>query len=146
MRPPQGVPLIRALSVWQPWASLIILGKKKIETRSWKTAYRGPLLIHAAKATAAVKALCHQEPYRSMLAEIDSESLPTGCILGQVTLSEIWTTTEAIRALSDRDGREIQVGDYGPGRFGWVFTNPQPLKTPLPWRGERGLFDISPKE
>ena len=39
---------MKALTLWQPWASLIGLGVKTIETRSWPTAYRGPLTIHAA--------------------------------------------------------------------------------------------------
>jgi hypothetical protein len=40
---------MKALTLWQPWASLIALGAKTIETRSWSTKYRGPLAIHAAK-------------------------------------------------------------------------------------------------
>lgn len=44
---------MRALTLWQPWASLVASGAKTIETRSWSTRYRGPLAIHAAK-----------EPYR----------------------------------------------------------------------------------
>jgi hypothetical protein len=40
---------MKALSLWQPWASAIAVGAKRVETRSWATAYRGPLAIHAAK-------------------------------------------------------------------------------------------------
>ena len=40
---------MKALTLWQPWASLIAVGAKTIETRSWSTKYRGPLAIHAAK-------------------------------------------------------------------------------------------------
>ena len=40
---------MKALSLWQPWASLVALRVKTIETRSWSTSYRGPLAIHAAK-------------------------------------------------------------------------------------------------
>jgi hypothetical protein len=40
---------VKALSLWQPWASLVALGVKTIETRSWSTSYRGPLAIHAAR-------------------------------------------------------------------------------------------------
>lgn len=39
---------MKAISLWQPWASLVALGVKTIETRSWSTKYRGPLTIHAA--------------------------------------------------------------------------------------------------
>jgi len=41
--------LIKAISLWQPWASAMALGFKKNETRHWATKYRGPLLIHAAQ-------------------------------------------------------------------------------------------------
>lgn len=42
---------MKALTLWQPWASLIAVGAKTIETRSWSTTYRGPLAIHAAATT-----------------------------------------------------------------------------------------------
>ena len=41
--------MMKAISLWQPWATLVGLGVKTIETRSWATKYRGPLAIHAAK-------------------------------------------------------------------------------------------------
>lgn len=41
---------MKAITIRQPWASLIALGEKKIETRSWQTKYRGPILIHAGKS------------------------------------------------------------------------------------------------
>ncbi len=40
---------MKALSLWQPWASAIACGSKTVETRHWQTKYRGPLAIHAAK-------------------------------------------------------------------------------------------------
>lgn len=39
---------MKALTIWQPWASLLVSGQKKYETRSWATDYRGPIAIHAA--------------------------------------------------------------------------------------------------
>ncbi len=39
---------MKALTIWQPWASLIACGVKKYETRSWPTKYRGPIAIHSA--------------------------------------------------------------------------------------------------
>ena len=40
---------MKAITVWQPWASLLVSGRKRYETRSWATTYRGPIAIHAAK-------------------------------------------------------------------------------------------------
>jgi len=44
----QGGTRLKAITIWQPWASLIAIGEKQYETRSWKTDYRGPIAIHAA--------------------------------------------------------------------------------------------------
>jgi hypothetical protein len=59
---------MKALSLWQPWATLIALKKKQIETRSWRTTYRGPLAIHAAKSyPQEARDLCSTEPFYSVL-------------------------------------------------------------------------------
>lgn len=63
---------MKALTLTQPWATLIALGAKTIETRSWATTYRGPLAIHAATGYGkggmkAHKALCGEEPFCSVL-------------------------------------------------------------------------------
>jgi activating signal cointegrator 1 len=65
---------MQAISVNQPWASLIIAGAKRIETRSWSTNHRGPLAIHASKKfTPAAKLLCATEPFQSCLASAGFE-------------------------------------------------------------------------
>src|SRR5207302_1698550 len=86
--PPQGFPM-KCLSLWQPWASLVVLGAKRIETRSWSTQHRGPLAIHAAKKWEPNKilALIDEEPYRSALGE-HRGNLPLGCILGTVNVTD----------------------------------------------------------
>jgi len=55
---------IKAISLWQPWASLVIGGHKQFETRSWRTRYRGLLAIHAARSKAA-GGLFEQEPFHT---------------------------------------------------------------------------------
>ena len=40
---------MKAITIWQPWASLLVSGRKRYETRSWATSYRGPIAIHAAR-------------------------------------------------------------------------------------------------
>lgn len=64
---------MKAITLTQPYATLVSLGMKKIETRSWSTNYRGPLAIHAAKGLGPVggkrglKALCATEPFSAVL-------------------------------------------------------------------------------
>src|SRR5690349_22770127 len=82
---------MKAISLWQPWASLVSIGAKKIETRSWATAYRGPLAIHAAKKwTGELYRPCLEEPFQSALIRHfeTPEHLPLGCIVAQCRLVE----------------------------------------------------------
>lgn len=63
---------MKAITLTQPWATLVAIGAKQIETRSWATSYRGPLAIHAAAnygrgGAKAHKALCGTEPFCSVL-------------------------------------------------------------------------------
>jgi activating signal cointegrator 1 len=62
---------MKAITITQPWATLVAIGAKRIETRSWSTNYRGPLAIHAAGyrkgGAKAHKALCGTEPFCSVL-------------------------------------------------------------------------------
>src|SRR6202030_3531482 len=65
---PLGAPPMKTLTLTQPWATLVALGAKRIETRSWRTSYRGPLAIHAAKRMPkAAISLCWDTPFRAAL-------------------------------------------------------------------------------
>jgi hypothetical protein len=119
----------KALSVRQPWASMIVWGLKTIEVRSWSTEYRGELFIHASKRI---------DQRASDLFELDK--LPLGCLIGSVQLlsvdpltSELWTE------LADE---HFQVGPFQSGFYAWRLTDPKSLTEPIPYIGERGLFQI----
>src|SRR5260221_11478992 len=61
---------MKSLTVMQPWAPLVALGAKRIETRSWSTSYRGPLAIHASSRISREAAvICREPPFREALAE-----------------------------------------------------------------------------
>lgn len=60
---------MKALSLWQPWATLIAIGAKRIETRHWSTSYRGPIAIHAAKLwNGGLKLTVNEQPFRDALS------------------------------------------------------------------------------
>lgn len=90
---------MKAISLTQPWASLVSIGAKQIETRSWKTPYRGTLVIHAAKGFPSdARILCAlQEPFRSVLMKAGfnvtgpnkSNFLPLGAIIAVCELTAV---------------------------------------------------------
>ena len=135
---------MKAISLKQPWATLVILGAKVYETRSWRTSHRGPLAIHAGTTLADdMKRLCSQEPYCSVLraagyrAAID---LPRGAVLGTVTVVDVYATEDL--EPESLPANELAFGDFRPGRFAWKLANPAPLTTPIAFGGRRNLFEI----
>lgn len=130
----------RALSLTQPWATLVVTGAKRVETRSWKTPYRGWLGIHAAKGFPAwAKALCDEEPFRSALEGVAAGDLPRGALIGGAVLLDcVPTTGVELVGISDR---EAAFGDYSPDRFGWLLDRATAFE-PRPMRGALGLWPI----
>lgn len=152
---------MKTISLWQPWATLVMVGAKQIETRSWRTPYRGALLIHASQKTSReLIELCHEEPFRTALHAAGFtrwQQLPRGVVLGSVQLVDCRLIADIERVpepLDDRPGcsmlppvyPESAFGDYAPGRFGWRLADPSPFSTPIPARGRQQLFDIPPEE
>src|SRR5262249_5824579 len=130
---------MHVLSVCQPWASLLALGRKRLETRCWRTAHRGPLAIHAARSfPPAARALCGREPFRSLLrgAGADPDRLPLGAVVGGAALVDC-VLAEELDAVPPR-GRLL--GDYQPGRWVWRLVNAVAWPEPVPARGRLGVF------
>jgi hypothetical protein len=131
-----------ALSVSQPWASLLILGIKRLETRCWHTAHRGPLLIHASRNfPRAGRMLCAHEPIRAALAAAGVEhwrQLPLRAVLGTCDLVDCVRAEEA----GELPTMERLLGDFAPGRWLWRVANPSRWTVPVPYRGRLGLFEI----
>ncbi len=132
---------MKALSLWQPYASLIAVGAKQYETRSWSTSYRGPLVIHAAKRwTIDEQAICAYPPFCTVLAQngISARQMPLGAALCVANLTDI-VPVEAVR---HKIGvLEHAFGDYEDGRFAWKLVNVRRFFKPVPMRGAQGLFD-----
>jgi hypothetical protein len=141
---------MKALTLTQPWATLVAIGAKKIETRSWSTSYRGPLAIHAAKGLGPIGGqkglidLCLQEPFLSVLKAagvieggIRKDRLPLGAIVAVCELTEIYRVPTPHLALTDQ---ERAFGDYSFGRYAWLLTNVRALPEPIPVKGALGLW------
>lgn len=139
---------MKALTLTQPWASLVVLGEKSIETRSWKTSYRGPLAIHAAKKAAPLEewpAGAADELWRPIIGvpppvEPDDIrlALPKGYIVGTVELVSIrqvhgYTDQGPILGWPDREESGSSIGDLG-----------KYVNATHPWEQELAFGDYSP--
>ena len=145
---------MKALTMTQPWATLVAIGENSIETRSWSTRYRGKLAIHAAKGfPREARELCRLSPYRQVLARhgyADASSLPLGAIIAVADLVDVMKFTRAslreVRARAragELPTHEADFGDFSPGRYGWVLEKVRPLSEPIPMRGMLGLWEVS---
>jgi len=154
---------VKAITIWQPWASLVAVGAKTMETRSWPTKYRGPIAIHAAQRPFNTDIYLDRELHifteALCLPDIYSfDSLPYGCVIATAELVECWKITNnghtngsslAARIEGGRyggktnivEGKEIFFGDWTPGRYAWEFTNMCMLPEPIPAKGKQGLWN-----
>lgn len=123
---------MKALSIQQPFAWLIVHGHKAVENRTWTTAYRGPLLIHAGKSI-------DYEGLHWVRREFPAIELPKvfdlGGIVGQATL---------VRTVHEHDDN-VRLSDWEArwfvGRYGFVLRDAKPLPFRAV-RGQLGLFEV----
>jgi len=137
---------MKCISLWQPWASLLVLGIKQFETRGWDTHYRGELAIHATKKVISFDEAFGDFP-ESIQAAIRNvidktygsyENLPTGSVLGTVDLDGTFAT-EYIRGMLPQIERA--VGNYGDNRFAWHTSNRKMFASPIPAKGKQGFWN-----
>jgi hypothetical protein len=147
--------MMKAITMTQPWATLLAVGANRIETRSWPTNFRGPLAIHAALGFPPhAAALCRQSPYAEALAAAGYHSaadLPRGKIISVGVLEELLRCDQASAASVTRQSRagqlppgELAFGDFSAGRFGFVMAAMRALPSPVPARGMLGLWTVPP--
>lgn len=127
---------MKALSIRQPWAGLIAAGIKHIENRTWYTAYRGPLAIHASAKPdpdAQLARITHLAGVT--IDDVWRLAAPRSCVIAVAELDDI-------RHCADRPG----PCDCGPwairGQQHWHLANVRPLATPIGARGALGLWDF----
>ena len=126
---------MKVLSLKQPWAMLVAMGVKRIETRSWATKYRGPLLIHASQRVD--KLVCKKEPFCKY---IKAEGLPVGAIIASCRLIDCVLIDENFRNKVMAMGDEFYFGDYSIGRYAWILDDMKMLDKPVPAKGQLGLW------
>jgi len=121
---------MKALSLLQPWAHLVIYGGKDIENRTWRTTFRGRVAIHASQRHAMSEYFSASDLIntRSIGAETPNE----------VTYGAVIGTVEIVDCINHSDS------PWFCGPYGFVLRNPQPLAKPVFCRGSLGLWDWEP--
>jgi hypothetical protein len=134
---------MKALTLWQPWAMLMAVSEKKVETRSWATKYRGPIAIHSALTIPRWlgEPRKSQEFNEALMAIVykHSTELVKGSILCVADLVSIEETTK-VRA--DLSPQELLFGNYEDGRYAWFFENIRRLESPYRCKGNRMLWNV----
>lgn len=145
---------MKAISIWQPHASLLVLGPKRYETRGWavpRSLIGKRVAIHAAKADGDLIEIAEYIFDRKAGVEADERmdayvaaiigagyrtcgDMPRGCIIGSVILRESLAADRA----EDHNG----FGDFSVGRFAWRVSDSKVLSKPVPVRGMQGFFDV----
>jgi hypothetical protein len=127
-----------AISLHQPWASLIALGLKHHETRSWRYPARlegQRLVIHAAKRRPT---LAEVGPLLEAEVLFGHHHLPLGAYLCHGRLAGCYPTEER----EPKGEPDRLAGDWSPGRFAWALEDIQPLEKPIPALGRQSLWSV----
>jgi len=122
---------LKCLSVSQPFADLIVSGKKNIELRNWNTNFRGDFLIHAPLKIRI------EDSKRLKI----NKKFTTGAIIGKAQLYDVkkYNSTKEIK-LDQK--YHFSTKKFQNKTFGFMLKNVKPLRIPIPWKGQLGFFDV----
>ncbi len=130
-------PRMNALALRQPWAELLVSGRKTIEVRSKNTTYRGWFCVYAS----------HSGTQQEVLYHFGFERLPTGVIIGKAFLKDVkryQTDAEFFRdsALHLATEKLLRVEGWTlKEKYGYIITDVRRI-TPIPYRGMPGFFPV----
>ena len=129
---------MKVLSLTEPYATLIKKGVKTIETRSWKTNYRGKLYIHASSTCIPREYKANQE----LISLVDIEELSYGNIICCCELTDCVLMTDSFIEEIMKNRNEYISGIYAPGRYAWILRNIAVLDQPIPAKGHLGIWNL----
>lgn len=130
---------VKAITLYQPYASLIIAGQKRFETRTWGVEWSGLLVIHAGK-TLEVDSGNRVFMYHLLASGMgDPRKLPMGAALGVVWKGKCYRAQSVIPHIDERE--KIFGGFEGEKRVAWELSNPVAFAQPIPMKGSQGLWD-----
>lgn len=120
---------MKALTIFQPYAQLIMLGEKCVENRSWETKFRGQLLIHAGKSRDWL------DTYHPLPKRMDF-----GAIIGDCQLVDCVKYSPGDRA--PYPYRWLETDPHAEGRFCYILEKARLFKKPVPCVGMQKFWDV----
>ncbi len=132
---------MRALTLWQPYASLVAGGAKQWETRHWATGYRGLLAIHAASRwTANERYLTEDFRQRFGVTTQDCklDPPPLGAVVCVVRLVDVVPTVQVRPVITQA---EKAFGNWATGRYAWKLELEEVFATPFSAKGRQNFFN-----
>lgn len=128
---------MKVITIREPYASLIEDGIKQIETRSWKTNYRGKLLIHAGKSKVTKSILDNEK----LMALVKNKNFNYGKIICECELVDcIYMDAKFIKKIM-KNHQEFICGEYKIGRYAWILKNIKVLDKEILAKGKLGLWN-----
>lgn len=141
---------LQALTLTQPWATLMAVGEKRVETRTWNTNRRGVVLIHAAASLPTwARAIFLERFFHDLLAKhgypvtVRAGKLHCPIPFGAfVAIGTLVSTSETATVRDRLSRKERLLGNYVSGRYAYLFDQIVPLPVPVPWKGSLGFFRV----
>lgn len=124
---------MKVLTIKQPWATLIMQKDKRFEFRSWKTKYRGDILIHAGLGI-------DKEAVKRLEKYLPNE-IPLGKILGKATLIDCIEITSQFKEELKKENCDIYTKSSFQEKYGWKLENIEIFDNPIEIKGKLGLWN-----
>lgn len=122
---------MKCLSVSQPFADLIVSGKKTIELRNWNTGFRGEFLIHA--------------PLKIRIEDCKrlkiTKKFITGAIVGKATIYDV-KKYNSVNEIKNDKKFHFASKDFQNKKYGFMLKNAKQFRIPIPYKGRLGFFDV----
>lgn len=124
---------MKVLTIKQPWASLIMSGYKRFEFRSWKTYYRGPLLIHAGKGV--------DKEALNRLKKYLPDKLPQGKILGKVNIVDCIKCDKEFKNMCLKENKDVYTKSVFNEEYAWQIEDVEVFDKQIEINGKLGLWN-----
>lgn len=128
---------MKVLTIRQPWATLIVEGYKRFEFRSWKTNYRGDILIHAGKGI--------DKEAMERLKKYLPNDIPLGKIIGQATITDCIPMSEEFADMLYKENNDIYTTHSFSRNYGFKLENVKKIEAPIEVKGQLGLWNYENK-